>query len=89
MSIQSTNDVSRKWAIYRIRCIARLVDLRDYKGIEQESFEPDYDVQAFVDEKTNVVIDNLDNWTNRMLERVIDQPFFRQSLFVNYNVIDK
>jgi|GEM_PF-6473746 hypothetical protein len=89
MSIQSTITVNRKWAIYRIRLIARLVDLRDYKGVEQESFEPDYDVQAFVDEKTNVVIDNLDNWTNRMLERVIDQPFFRQSLFDNYNVIDE
>ncbi len=86
MSIQSTVSVSREWAMYRIRFVSMLVALKDWSGIEQNSFEPDSEPADYFSEVGNISLENLDNWTNSMLEQVMDQPYFRQSVFDNYSV---
>lgn len=84
MGIQSTRDISRQDAIDRIEKIINLVKNKNYREIENVSNETDYNVQSFVDKV--IIDDNIDNWTNKMLEDVIDCPFFRYSMFDNYNV---
>lgn len=89
MSIKSTSDISRNQAIERIRFIYALAVDRNYRAIAAFSFEPNYRVSDFVETIDEIVdIDNLDSFTNKMLEGIVDTPFFRKSMFDNYIVID-
>ena len=85
MSIKSTQHVSREAAIARIAHITALALNKNYIAIEQCSFEHDHEVSEFVNEF--IVSPNFDvihNWTNKMIEEILDTPFYRFSMFENY-----
>lgn len=89
MGIQSTREVSRQHAIERIVMISDLILTKKYRLLEKETNEPDYSLQKFVDGYTQETLteDVLAEWTDTMIERKIDEPFFRWSLFDNYHVV--
>lgn len=86
MSIQSTKDVTRNWATERIRLIYDLASRKEYRDLEMVSFETDCDLQSFVDSFIPFDISIIEKWTNKMIERKLDEPFFRESIFDNYFV---
>ena len=88
MGIQTTIHIKRDEAIRRIHEIMMLVCDYDYRGIEQTTCECDYDVMDFVKNYEDMEASNIDKWTNKMLEDVIDKPFYRYSMFDNYWVHD-
>ena len=84
MSIKSTQNITRAEAINRIRQIVILVYECNYKAIADVSYEPDHNVWNFVNNFTHRDYASLDKWSDRMLEEVMDEPFFRYSMFDNY-----
>ena len=90
MGVQSTKDITRSDAIDRISAIIWLCKMKNYRKLERMSNEAsEADIEYFID--CFVVPNNYDeieNWTNGMLERMMDRKFFRLSEFDNYNVID-
>lgn len=88
MSIRSTITISRYQAIMRIENIHNLIVNFDYNSLSDASFEPEKDIQYFVDNFKKLSIENISKWTNEMLEEILDKPYFRYSMFDNYNVID-
>ena len=93
MGIQSTVTITRDVAIKRIREIIELVKAMNYREIENITFEDSYSVSEFVFRiREDFLIQNTDQvdmWTNKMLESVMDMPFFRRSMFNNYWVVDE
>lgn len=89
MSIQSTRVITRNNAIRRICEINLLAGLKDYRGIESATYEPDYAIKEFVDNYNGILdVVNWVNWTNYMLAEQMDDPFYRFSIFENYRVVD-
>ena len=84
MGVQSTAYITREHAIDRITYMAEMFIRRDYRRIQAESFDPDFGIQEFVDNWEPIDVDNLENWTDGMLEDYMDRPFFRHSMFDNY-----
>ena len=84
MSIKTTRDITRAEAIERIKSIASLHSEKHYLEIDCLSFETNYDIQDFVDGDLPYDVFNIEKWTDKMLENVMDEPFFRHSLFDNY-----
>ena len=89
MSIQSTRTITRESAIERIGRVALLVEGGYYRILEEITSEPDYNLTGCLHEGVDFERTNLRNWTNTMLEEVMDKPFYRYSLFENYNVEDR
>jgi hypothetical protein len=87
MSICTTEEITREAAIDRIMKINTLVLNRDYRGVEMSSFEPNEDVEMFVNNHAAMAT-SIDKWTNRMLEKYMDRPFFRRDNTTNYRVVD-
>lgn len=87
MGVKSTRHITRSQAIDRINRILSLTKAKDYRAVESETEEDPQNLEKFVDEysKSELVVDK---WTNRMLENLIDKPFFRHSEFDNYIVED-
>lgn len=88
MSIQSTIHISRQNATLRIEKILALKRNENYSELEAECFEPGLNVEDFVHGEDPEGVESLENWTNSMLSRVLDKPFFRYSMFENYSVYD-
>lgn len=86
MGIQSTQYISRRNAIERIKTVARLILDRDYVAVEVISFDPNVDIRSVVDDGINFDLDNIEKWTDTMLGDKLDEPFFRFSMFENYLV---
>jgi len=86
MSIQSTQHITRETAIGRIQEITKLIEKNRYRDIEEKSFESEYDLQQFVIDFVPTQLDNIDIWTDTMLENLMDSPFFRFSMFDNYSI---
>ena len=86
MSIQSTKEVTREWAIQRIEMIYNIIRNRHYMDLFNESYEPKYDLRIFIDEFIHFDIINIGRWTNNMLGDKLDEPFFRESIYDNYIV---
>lgn len=84
MSIQTTQTITQEIAVSRINRIKSLVIEQDYKGIENTTFESDYSISKFVGK--GVVLTDLSKCTNSMLEEQMDQPFYRFSMFDNYQI---
>jgi len=82
MSVKSTRYITREVAIARIEEIARLVNDKNYRGIEEVTCE-DYSVQDFV-ERAFTEYPDLTRLTDGMLEGIMDMPFFRFSMFDRY-----
>lgn len=87
MGIQSTQNISRHKAIARIIRIYMAIESKDYRELEVMSFEPDYDIQEFVDGGIKIDISNIEKWTDTMIADKMDEPFFRYSMFDNYLII--
>lgn len=86
MSVQSTRNISRVIAIARIKDIHGMIQKKYYRTIEALSFEPNEDIVEFVKDNLNMDISSIEQWTNSMLEEVLDRPFFRWSMFNNYTI---
>lgn len=89
MGIKSTQEISRENAIDRIKKIYDLVQESDYQAIQETTNEDGDSVQEFVLKYRNsslIDIENIDKFTNEMLEDIMDRPFFRYSMFDNYFV---
>ena len=87
MSIQSTQDIPRENAIWRIRNTVTLLNQKNYREIEEMAYENNFNVQLFVDNWIPIDISNIDFWTDEMLANQMDCPFFRYSMFDNYQVV--
>ena len=88
MGIQSTMNVSRQWAIDRIKRIVSLKREHDYRAIEAITSEVEHTVQDFVDYTVAIDAYYIEKWTNTMLENALDRPFYRESHFYNHVVVD-
>lgn len=89
MSIQSTVRIDRDIAINRIKEIDKHAKEYDYKRIEQMTSErDDENLTSFVNEYSGPNLENIEKWTSKMIEDVIDLPFFRWSMFDNYIVLN-
>jgi hypothetical protein len=91
MGVQSTVTIDRDRAIERILKIRELILQRRYRDLEKEAFEPDLHPKELVDNwdaDDSCFVDNLQNWTNGMLGDQLDYPFFRFSMFENYDVVN-
>ena len=90
MSIQSTRTITREAAISRILEVNTLVDAQDYKGLEGITFEADHNICNFVVTRNFVnkegVCADLSKLTDSMVEEMIDLPFYRFSMFENYQI---
>lgn len=87
VGIKSTQKINRAWAIERINEIQDMAVAKDYRGIEAATREDDTEaLETFVN--SFEPLGCIDRWTNGMLERKLDQPFFRFSPFENYSVSD-
>lgn len=84
MGIQSTRYIKREEAIERIIEVTILIFRKNYRKLEQVSFEPDKNIKEFIDNWEPIDIRNIDSWTNEMLADYMDNPFFRRSMFDNY-----
>ena len=81
VSIQTTKYITRQSAIDRIRKISRMIVEMRYLDIESCSLE--YEEEA--DEVAHVKgVENIEQWTNGMLEDQMGLPFYRESIFDNY-----
>lgn len=91
MSYQSTRTISRYSAIARIAHITSLAAAYDYRSLELDSDEPGAstsELRDFVQKFREGVGSDLYLWTNKMLEELLDTPFFRFSSLENYRVVD-
>lgn len=86
MGIKSTQTIDRLTAIRRIKEINELAINHQYAAIEKLSWERDENIASFVDNHEPIQAEFIDNWTDKMLEDVMDKPFFRFSMFDNYTV---
>jgi len=91
MGIKTTRTMSRNDAIYRIKEIATLRDEHNYREIDIRACENEYRVEDFVDSQTCEAypvpdVTYIENWTNEILARTLDTPFFRHTMFDNYRV---
>lgn len=84
MGIKSTQDITRADAIERIRRVDSCILNQDYKELESISFDPDYDIAKFIDHSPKRTIHAIEKWTNTMIEDLLDEPFYRKSVFDNY-----
>lgn len=84
MSIKSTAWITREQAIDRIREVAELFIAKNYREIEARSYDPDVDLLEFAGRWQPIDVSALENWTDKMLEDYMDNPFFRDSMFDNY-----
>jgi hypothetical protein len=90
MGIQSTQDITRKTAIERIKDVDKCIKEKDYRRLEAISSEHDHAlIRKFIDNPPDCYNSIIDKYTNQMLEDIIDLPFYRFSLFDNYSVMDK
>jgi hypothetical protein len=88
MSIKSTKNISREDALTRINVILKFIKGKNYRALEDAGFETDISPAEFMDLYSEEIssIDNPYNYTNGMLEDIMDMPYFRWSLFDNYFV---
>jgi hypothetical protein len=87
MSIQSTQQITREEVIERLISINILALQKEYKAIEEASFEPDLQVENYIDDLAALDITHSYKWTNKMLEAKMDEPYFKHSIFDNYQII--
>ena len=95
MGIQSTMDITREDAIERIIKVEYLAFHKKCKDLEDNTFEPDYSVDSFIDKfhqrlSLGVLVEtDLTQYTDSMLEKVMDKPFYRYSMFDNYMIVEE
>ncbi len=85
MSIQSTKSITREQAIDRISMVDSYIRNSDYLKLADMSFEYDHDLVKFVNGECRDIID-IDKWTDSMIVSLLNQPFYRHSMFDNYSI---
>ena len=90
MGIQSTMNISKERVFERIIKIYQIIVNKEYRILEEESSE-EYLVEDYIDEfvLNDIDIYNIHKFTNRQLENIIDRPFFRFSMFENYDIVEE
>jgi hypothetical protein len=86
MSIRSTQYITRSRAIQRIIEINQLANAKNYREIDNLCFESENNIQEFVDNYIPIDTSNIENWTDTMLANKMDEAFFRNSMFDNYQI---
>jgi len=84
MSIKSTVYITRHNAIKRIKDVTKEALNKDYRSVARMSFEDRYSVESFINNFECPDIVGMEKWTDKMIEDVLDLPFFRWSMFDNY-----
>ena len=86
MGIESTQFITRQYAIDRITDILELVKEENYAKIEDCCFEEKStkELFEFVEIYKSMDISKLNKLTDAMLEEIMDIQFFRFSMFENY-----
>lgn len=89
MGIESTHYVTREWAIARLLAVYDVVKDKHYRRLEEITFEDEFyreteQMVKFFKETECFCEDDLRKWTDKMLEELIDQPYFRKSMLDNY-----
>lgn len=86
MGIKSTRDISREIAIERILEMDALIEDRNYREIENNSGEHDYNLPEYINDvkPLNINKETLEKWTDTMIEDKMDEPYYRYSMFDNY-----
>lgn len=87
MGIQSTIDMTRDSAISRIKMIHYFIRTKNYRELEDRCYEPGNNIKDFINSHEDFDIENLENYTNGMLEEIMDRPLYRGSMFDNYNIV--
>lgn len=88
MGIESTIKISREEAISRIKFIVNRAESRNFLAIEDCTHETYVSITDFVRHfQRPEFFDDIEFWTNKMLEEIMDQPFYRRSMFNNYSVV--
>ena len=88
MNIKTSNIINRKTAIDRIKNISKYILSHNYRELERLSDEEDGEIERCVYNGITFDSKNINKWTNKMLERVLNKPVFRWSVFKNYIVKD-
>ena len=86
MGIQSTRTITRQAALARIHKVDELSFQRDFKGL-YEIISEDESVEWFIKDWEPPTYP-YDNYTNDMLEDIMDFPFYRYSMFENYTIVE-
>lgn len=85
MGIQSTTYITREVAMERIKEVDYLIFKKKYRALEECASEHDYNLKDYVDTYSIDYTDvDLFDWTDRMLEDKMDEPYYRYSMFDNY-----
>lgn len=90
MSIKSTSYVTRKTAVSRILEVDALLMQKHYRALEETTSEHEHNLENFVNstEPLRVTLEDLERWTDTMIEDKLDEPFYRWSMFDNYFIKD-
>lgn len=94
MGIQSTKYISRAAAVERINKVCALIYAKDYRRLEEISFESEekHPIFKFVNHgHLHPYLEDtykIERWTNKMLETIMCLPYFRETQFDNYIVTD-
>ena len=93
MGIQSTRYISREQCIERIKSIVELIEDADwvtlYDKLDDEDYVKDDYVNIYNDLHKDYINNNnlfkeVSKWPNDYLEKFMDEPGIRYSLFENY-----
>jgi len=81
MSIQSTIEITRKEAIERINLISKLANEEKFLDIDRITLEdiPPINIRTYI---------KIESYTNKMLEDIMDSPFYRRKKFDNYSIVE-
>jgi len=85
VGIQSTRTITREQAIHRIGRITNFVRAGNWRALEADSQELSINPMKHEFELPE---GDINFWVNRSLEEIMDQPFFRFSMFENYFIED-
>lgn len=92
MGIQSTRSIAPSMAIARIKTIAHLIKNKRYKYLDETCPTESTAVDTFIDSPEAQVQArrccdaDLFEWSHTMIEAVLDSPFYRESIFDNYEL---
>lgn len=87
MSIKTTQTVSRKWALSRIKKIYMCAFWRDLDELLTNTGEREALLTDLFEKVSKIPnIEDLNGWSNKGIEDLLDQEYFRESMFDNYIV---
>lgn len=88
MGVQSTINITREDAIARVEKVVQRINDENYRAIEIDASEHEvnWTRSEFIHHLNHRYIDK---FTNRMLEDMMDLPYFRYSMYENYCIVEE